>query len=307
MAHGAMLLLSGLVMVAWRPCRSREGRVPRVAVALLLLSAAAIWLGSFALAVAVASGSAVGGLEACGVVWRRLLAGELVWWRTVPLLVWALVFPLRGLRAMSVRLRQSRALAIKLVAAGEPLEVTRWSGRRAVVVPNLSTPAVTLGLARPTILLDRTFWQEATPPQRDIVFAHEVAHARGRHGLIEALATLVTAPLAPVPAGREVYDCVRRHLEALADDAAARRHGRTAVGTTLGRVALAGYPPSGLGTSGSCVWRVGRLVTEDRKASWRDRGLLLAMVITMTAMLAVAGADTAAALGPVANPDFCPL
>ena len=69
MAHGAMLLLSGLVMVAWRPCRSREGRAPRVAIALLLLSAATIWLGSFSLAVALAAGDAAGGLEACGVVW----------------------------------------------------------------------------------------------------------------------------------------------------------------------------------------------------------------------------------------------
>ncbi|MBA2529864.1 MAG: hypothetical protein H0V19_07890 [Euzebyales bacterium] len=300
-----MLLLSGLVMVAWRPCRSLEGRAPRLAITLLLLSVAAIWAGSASMAVAVAAGTTVGGLEACGVVWRQLLAGDVVWWRTMPLLVWAAVFPLRGLRATSRRLNQSRLLARMLVAAGEPLGVGHASGARVVVVPNLSTPAVTLGLARRTVLLDRAFWHDATSMQRDIVLTHELAHARGRHGIIEALATLVTAPLAPVMAGGEVYDCVRRHLEALADDVAARRHGRTAVGTTLGRVALAGHPATGLGASGSSVWRVARLVTVPHAASWRDRGLLLAMVITMTVMLSAAAADTASALGPVANPDFC--
>ncbi|MDQ3537903.1 MAG: hypothetical protein M3415_03770 [Actinomycetota bacterium] len=307
MAHGAMLLLSGLVMVAWRPCRSREGRAPRVAIALLLLSAATIWLGSFSLAVALAAGVAAGGLEACGVVWRQLLAGDLVWWRSMPLLVWAVVFPLRGLRAMSVQLHQSRVLATKLVAAGEPMEVPGASNTCVVVVSNLSTPAITLRLAHPIILLDRIFWQTAAPMQRDIVLVHELAHARGRHGVVEALSTLLTDALRPLPAGRDLYDCVRRHLEALADDSAARRHGRVAVGTTLGRVALAGYPATGLGAAGSCVWRVGRLVAQDSGSSWRDRGLLLALVISMAAMLVVVGADTATALGPVVNPDFCPL
>ncbi len=302
-----MLAVSGLVMVAWRPCRSREGRAPRIAVALLLLSAAAVWLGSFSLAVTVASGAAAGGLEACGAVWRQLLTGDVVWWRTIPLLAWAVVFPLRGLRATSLQLRQSRALATKLLAAGEPLDGAGGPTTRVAVVANLSTPAVTLGLLRATILLDRSFWQEMTPLQRDIVLAHELAHARGRHGAIEALATLLTAGLAPVPAGRQVYDCLRRHLEALADDAAARRHGRTAVGTTLGHVALAGYPATGLGAAGSCIWRVGRLVADNPVATWRDRGLLLLLVVTMALAMILAGAEAATALGPVATLEFCPL
>jgi Zn-dependent protease with chaperone function len=139
------------------------------------------------------------------------------------------------------------------------------------------------------------------------VLAHEQAHRRGGHGLVNLLARFLTAGLAPLPAAGLVAECLRRHLEALADDAAARRHGRETVGVALGRIALAAYPAAGLGASGASLWRVRRLIAPTPAPCWPDRLLLVTSAATLAAGLVAAAADAAAALGPVANASFCPL
>lgn len=305
MGDAGMLLAMGLAMMVWRPCRSREGRAPRAAIALLLLSAAAVWVGSLGVAVAVAAGEVGNAWTACGVLWRQVLTGDLVWWRVVPLVVWGVSFPLCGAYATRRRLSGGQRLLRTLAATGQP--VADAAPTPALVVSALATPAVALGVARPVVLIDAQFWASATPLQRAVVLAHELAHARGLHALVDAVATLLIAPLRPLPAARDVYDCVRRHLEALADDVAVRRHGARAVGTAVGRIALASSPASGLGAAGACVWRVQRLMDPSLTAPWRDRALLVSMVVVMAVGLVLGAADTVSTLGPVAGADFCPL
>ena len=303
MIESAALLVSGLALVLWRPCRTRDGRAPRAAVTLMLLSAAAVWAGSFALAVALAAPDSGGTWAACGAVWRQLLDGDLGSLRLVPVLAWLAAFPGRGIGVLAVHQAGARRVARQLCT---PACVdARADG--VTVVDGLSTPAVTVGVLRPKVLVDAEFWQRATPLERRVVVDHERAHVRGRHGLVEASATLLTAPLRPLPAAREVYECLRRHLEALADDAAVRRHGGLTVGTVLGHVALKAYPGAGLGVTGACVWRVQRLLAPPATPSRRDRLLLSAMIAMMAVMFVPAVADAASALGPVAEPDYCPI
>lgn len=304
MTHAAMLLASGLAMVLWPPCRSREGRAPRSAIALLIVAPAAVWVGSFGVTVAVAAGEAGGTWGACTALWRQLMGGDLVWWRSAPLIAWTALFPLRAGWSLATRLRQSHQLLGKLRAADVLLDPSERS-RPLRVVPGLSTPAITAGLLRPFVLVDAGFWDGATRMQRDVVIAHEFAHARGHHGIVETVALMLVAGMAPLPAARALYDCLRRHLEAIADDAAVRQHGREVVGVALGHIALAAYPAAGLGASGASLWRVHRLVGPSRGRTWRDAALLLPLVGFMAVTTVFAAADAAIALGPVAHARFC--
>ena len=300
MIHAGMLLASGLIMMLWRPCRSREARAPRLAVAMLLLAPLAVWVGSFGVAVGVAAGDMGDPLRACGVLWRQVVAGDAAWWRAAPLLTWLGVFTAATARHALVRRRSRSAVREAVRAALSPGALPRL-----FVVPCLGTPAVTVGFVRPRVLVDEGFWNGASTRDRAVVVDHERAHQRGRHALVESVAALLTAPLAPLWAAREVYDCVRRHLEALADDAAVRRHGADTVGQALGAVALGRYPLAGVGASGDCVWRVQRLVAPAAKRSWRDGAFILLFVVMMAGHVITATDDIATALGPVSNPDVC--
>ncbi len=282
MIHSAMLTLMSLGILAWRPCRGREARAPHAAVAMLLLATAAVWVGSFGLVVHIIGGAGGTLVAACGSVLRSLLTGALGWWQSALLLGWVLLLPGRGLWRIGTDVAGSRPLlrrihtapAILADTALPALGPTGRPARRTVILRGLGTPAVTLGLMRPMVAIDARFWADADPTERSVVLAHEQAHQRGRHGVVDAAAQLLTAGLAPLPFVRHARDCIRRHLEALADDAAVRCHDTRLVGLTVGRVAVATAPRHGLGTSGDAVWRVRRLVAPSPAASWRDRGVL---------------------------------
>ena len=300
---GAMLLAWGIAMVVWRPCRNLEGRAPRAVVALMLVSPAAIWLGSFAVAVQLAAAEPAAAWTACGVLWQQILTGEVVWWRVLPLAFWFLAVPVRGAVALLGRQVALSRMARRVLEQYEPMP-----GRRnPVVVAGLGTPALALGLLRPRVVVDLAFWQTAAPDERQVVLAHEFAHARGGHALIEAAATFLLAPLRPMAVADDVYECVRRHLEALADDRAVRVYGKETVGRTLGNVALETFPSAGLAATGACVWRVNRLLAPREELAMRDRCVMTGMVLMMVLMFVGAGGETAGALGPVNAADFCPL
>ncbi|MDQ3972788.1 MAG: hypothetical protein M3276_00275, partial [Actinomycetota bacterium] len=208
------LLVAGLAVVLWRPCRWAQGRAPRSAVALLLAATAGVWIGSLAMVVGLASGELGGTLAACGVLWRRLLGGQLGWWQTAALALWAVALPARGVWSLAVGGVRSRRLLRKLAAAGmAPLQPAP-AASGTFVVSGLSTTAVTLGMLRPLILVDGRFWRTATPLQRQVVVAHEEGHRRGRHVLVDGAARALTAGLAPLPAAGRAYQWVRRQLEA---------------------------------------------------------------------------------------------
>lgn len=305
MTSSVLLLVAGLAMMLWRPCRWIQGHAPRSAVALLLAAATAVWVGSLGLVVGVVSGEFGGTLAACGVLWRQLLSGQLAWWETSLVAGWIVALPGRGLWSLLAGGLRTRQLLRRLKAAGARPSADGLGFPGPLVVPGLSTTAISLGVLRPVILVDAGFWRAATPLQRQVVLAHEDGHRRGRHVLVDGAARALTAALTPLPAAGWSYDCVRRHLEALADDAAARRHDRRTVGVELGRIALAAYPAAGLGASGAAVWRVERLLAP---GNWLGRAALLVPATTTLAIgLVIVLADTVQALGPVTNPQFCPV
>ena len=307
MIVAGLLLSFGFTMLLWRPCRWHQGQTPRLAILLLAAAGLGVWVGSLGLAAAVAAGRTGDVWLACGIVWRQLVAGDLVWWRALPLVVWALVFPLRATATVVGRLRQAAAVRRSLAAVAAPIVPVRDRGVPVLAVPGLGTAAVTLGVVRPTILVDTEFWAAATAVERDVVLTHERRHATGRHAVVELLASWMLAPLRPLRAAADTYDCVRRHLEALADDAAARRHGREVVGTVVGTVALAAPPAAGFGMAGACLWRVQRLVAPQRRSTGRDRCVLVSVLLVMVVAIGMGAADAAAALGTTAHPDYCPV
>ncbi|MDQ3451561.1 MAG: hypothetical protein M3493_02475 [Actinomycetota bacterium] len=298
--HAVMLLVSGAAMLAWRPCRDAEGRTPRAALAMLLGGAASVWAGSLGLVVGVVTGQLGDPVAACGVLWTHLVAGGLGWWRTAVLVAWLFALPGQAVFTVVPAIVTTRRVRSRLTRLGTGLA----DHPHMVAVPELGTTAVTVGLLRPLIAVDTAFWSQATPLQQAIVVAHEGAHRRYHHSLVELLARGLTAPL---PGTGAIYECVRRHLEALADDAAVRAHGRRPVGLALGRIALASYPAAGLGASGAAVWRVQRLVAPTPAPAWRARLLLLGTTFSLAAGLVLVAAEAASALGPVADPSFCPL
>lgn len=303
---GAVLLLAvGVALVHVGPSRLHAARTPRNAVLLLLTAAAAVWVGSFGVVVALVSGVDDHVLTACGHVWRALVSGQLGWPHALLSAAWFVFFPVRGAWSVARRVRDARTLLRRLMFAARPLPD---APAHAFLVPALSTPAVTLGTRRPKVFIDEDFWHGASPLERRVVLAHEAGHCRGRHALVETLTEFMLAGLAPLAVVDSVRASLRRHLEALADDAAVRIHGRRTVGVVLGRVALSAAPVSGLGAAGSsCLWRVERLVTPSARPPWSERVATVGVVAVLSLSLVVVTGHAAMALGPVANPEYCTL
>jgi hypothetical protein len=306
MIAALLLFAGGLAVLWWQPRTRTQGAAPRSAVAMLLAAAAAVWAGSFGAVVGVITGETGDTLTACGVLWRHLVAGHLAWRETTLAVVWILALPARGLVALTAGGLRSRRLAQNLLATGVTSPDEPAAPSRTLIVPGLSTTAVTLGVLRPVILVDQSFWHAATPLQRRIVLAHEQGHRRGRHVLVDGAARFLTAGLVPLLRARATYDSIRRCLEALADDAAARHHDAQTVGVELGRIALTTPSPVGLGASGAALWRVERLLQPAKPRS-RTAHILLPLTATLAVGLVIVLAEAAQALGPAAHAHFCPV
>ena len=305
MIVSAVLLAAGILVASWRPCRRRQGRAPRSAVAMLLMATSSIWVGSLGVVVAVLSGEWGGTLTACGALWHQLVSGHLPGWQSAALLSWMAAMPVRGTWSLITGCLRSRRLRRSLGAAGAAVPEAECGALRVILAPGLSTTAITLGIRRPVIVVDKQFWETSSPLQRQVVIAHEDGHRRGHHALTDAVARLLVAGIAPLPVASGVYDCIRRHIEALADDAAVRCHDRRTVGVHLGRIALTSFPAVGLGTSGAALWRVERLLSPEPAASGRLALALVGATVVLAAGFVVVLVETANSLGPVASPQYC--
>jgi bla regulator protein blaR1 len=117
------------------------------------------------------------------------------------------------------------------------------------------------------------------------VLAHERAHLRGRHHLVVAAAKVIRLAFPFVPVFRWAHAEVGRLVELLADDVAARRHGRSVLADAL--VTLADHggapatPPAALGAYSTTVTtRVNRLLgPAPLLGRWAVAGWLLALVV----------------------------
>lgn len=284
------LVLAGTGVLAWRPWRDLGGARPRLVIAVIVSAAAAVWAGSLGLLVVALSGEHGGLVLACEALWRKLAAGQLAWWQWGLAGLWVGAFPARAMAAVAASTRRARGLRRGLRGVASLLAEADPS---AALVPGLATPALTVGVLRPQVLVGEAFWQHSSPHERAVVLAHEHAHRRARHGLVELTAQALLCPLRPLGVAGAACESLRAHLEALADDAAARTYGRQSVGRTLGHLALAEAPAVGLGVCGSNVWRVQRLLLADAREHGQALGVLLPALTLLVGGLAMTTAEVA--------------
>jgi hypothetical protein len=248
-----VMLVAGLAGTYLVRERSLAGS-PRLAVAAHLVALVLTWAGVLsAVAHVVAPGEGVVG--ACGVLLASLWNSSATPGTVAGLAVYALL----AVRGTLAAVRTARTVADarrRLLVAGD-----RRGGH--VAVPGLGTVAVTVGLLRPTVVVDRDRFAALTAPEQAVVLEHERGHIRGLHQLVDLLARALSAGLSPWPGARLAHDEIRRHLEAAADDYAARRSSPRRVARAIA-VAASGPAPSTLGAAGWHVWRVQRLLDPPR-------------------------------------------
>jgi hypothetical protein len=253
MTAAVLMLVAGLAGTYLLRGRSLAG-TPRLAIAAHLVALVLTW-GGILSAVAQTVAPDAGVVGACGVLLASLWDGSTTPGTLVGLAVYAL-FPVRGALAV---LRAARTVADTrrwLQAAGE-------ARPGHVAVSGLGTVAVTVGVFRPTVVVDRDRFSALTAAEQAVVLEHERGHIRGLHPLVDLLARGLSAGLQPWPGARVAQDQIRRHLEAAADDHAARRSSPRLVARAIA-VAAAAPAPDTLGAAGWHVWRVQRLLDPPR-------------------------------------------
>ncbi|GAA3857107.1 M56 family metallopeptidase [Amycolatopsis tucumanensis] len=123
------------------------------------------------------------------------------------------------------------------------------------------------------------------------VLAHEHAHLRGRHHLLVGIADVLRRTVPFVALFRQAPAAIRDLVELSADEAAARRHGPTAVRAALLGVAGHGIPDGALAMAGEAVaLRLARLDTWNGSGSARRALTCGAAAIAATTLPFVAGA-----------------
>ena len=149
-----------------------------------------------------------------GSVLHPELSGALLPW-AASVLGLLLVPPARVLRS---GLRRQRAIREMLPDTPTTDEET---GDRILSVPMGIANAVTVGLLRPEILVDRAWWRSLSKEDRRIVCTHEQAHKQHRDPLVLLIARVATAWL---PGRRRdvLLSVLALQMETRADRAAAR-------------------------------------------------------------------------------------
>ncbi len=194
------------------------------------------------------------------------------------------------------RLRHARVLRI----------VARPAPELGAVVVDYPEAAVYClpGLLRQTVIT-RGALEVLSPVQLAAVLAHERAHLRARHHLaLVAMSGLARAfPRVPLltSAAREVPVLV----EMCADDAAARRHGRTAVLGALHALAQMRTPAGALAAAGSAAGaRVDRLARPGRRLASR---VVLGVAVALLTAGPLVAALTPALVAAARFAGYCPV
>ena len=135
------------------------------------------------------------------------------------------------------------------------------------------------------------------------VLAHERAHLQGRHHLVLAVADALQRAFPRVALFQEARSALRRLVEMMADDIAARSSDRLTVATALVRLAERGMTPAvALGASSeSAAGRIRRLVGPARPLDAKRiavTALGVGVVLTLPLFFAIAPASAAGAMPP---------
>jgi Zn-dependent protease with chaperone function len=278
MAMPALLIVVGLVVPLVLHVRGGSGDAPRLVVAGHVSALAVAWVGVYALLANVAGmrGAGAGGVvELCQLVvsWSRDQSPAAA---TVAAAILVLL-PGRALwhlgRSCAAQVRLRRAL--------------RLSGpRQSVAQANIPTVACTVGLLTPRVVVDADRFPRLPARHQHTILAHERQHVRGRHLIVDAVTRCLAAGLLPWPGARIAMAEVRRHLEAMADDAAAKVVGPQAVATAIVDVACGPAPRIGaLGVEGWATWRVDRLLRAPGRSLWATSVSLV--VVALAAVVAL--------------------
>ena len=213
----------------------------------------------------------------------------------------AVVLALRYGRTLQKAGRRTRAHAEAARITGRRLVVTGdGEAGGATVVLDAPQPAAYCVPGRPAaIVLTSGALAVLDRAQLGAVLAHERAHLAGRHHLLISLSRGLAASFPGVPVFTQGPAEVARLAELCADDAAARRSGRSAlVAALLAMGTGAAVPDPALAvTSGAVTARVHRLLDPPRRGHHVRYALALAVVMLLLASLSGTVIAFAAALG----------
>lgn len=137
------------------------------------------------------------------------------------------------------------------------------------------------------------------------VLAHERAHLRGRHHLVNCLAQALHTAFPFVPVLRFAGDAIAELSEMIADDVAVSRGAnRLTLATALVRLAESHAPIGALGAGGStAVARVRRLVEDPSTMT----GLLRSLIFLAAIVVATAPVIAAFAAAMAVTSGYCPV
>lgn len=189
-------------------------------------------------------------------------------------------------------------------------ETARLVGRKdpalGVVLVDYAVPAAySISSRPPTVVLTSRALRVLDAAQLAAVLAHEQAHLRARHHLLQALARIArrTAPFLPLL--RDADEQVATLIELHADDVAMRVSGAVPLASALVILATAAAPDPSPGlsaTSADVLHRIHRLLRPAAPVSPLRRRLLGAVALALATgpiLLALLPAIVALALGKV--------
>ena len=208
---------------------------------------------------------------------------------------WSLGCLVTGL-AHSARERARHVQALSLVA--------RASEHPETVVLEHGTPAAyCLSGHHRRVVLTSAALAALDEPQLRAVLAHEEAHLVGHHHLVVAAAAALHRAFPRVPLFVEAHREIARLVELVADDVAARRHGRFPVASAMVTMAAGRAPSFALAAGGAgALERVRRLVDPARPL--RPGTLLASFAIVVALLVAPMLAAVSPALAAARIPGF---
>ncbi len=292
----------------------RRGRwAARAPLSGIIVWLAAAWSVIIATALAGLSlavdSTAIGGqlsrlIGACVIRLRSAYAtpgGSLVAWPGLMIAVVVLAWVVLGVARY---LGTERRLALRHAEAAHL--VGWWDTELGAVLVDHAVPAAYSISSRPaTVVVTSAALEALDETQLAAVLAHEHAHLRAHHHLLQALARVArrTAPFLPLP--RHAEEQVAGLIELHADDLASRRSGAAALASALAILATAASPGPSPGlsvTSADVFGRIHRLLRPAAPASPVRRRLLAAGALALAVgpvLLALIPALIALALGKV--------
>jgi hypothetical protein len=107
--------------------------------------------------------------------------------------------------------------------------------------------------------------------------------------VIDLAARGLAAGIAPWPGARVAHGEIRRHLEAAADDWAARRTSHRDVATAIVAAALSPPPAVVLGAAGWTAWRVDRLLSPPPRLLRHALTALILVALAAVVILQMSG------------------